>query len=52
MKEFDQGFSEVVQNHLKSEISLVSLVEYILARIDDGLPSEDFRLTLDVNCIP
>lgn len=41
IKDFDQGFSEMVQRHLKSDLSLLSLVEYIISRINDFMTSDD-----------
>lgn len=52
IKEFDQDLSDVLQGHLKSNISLVTLVEYILVRIDEGISLEDFKLNLGLNSIP
>ena len=52
LKEFDAGFVEMLSTQMKSEISLVSLVEYVLARIDEKLTSEEFKLSFTVNCVP
>lgn len=52
INEFDQGLSDVLQGHLKSNISLLTLVEYILERINEGISSEDFKLNLGLHSIP
>lgn len=48
LKDFDEGFASILQTHLKSEVSLNSLMGYILTRIEEGLSVEEFRLSLTV----